>query len=530
MFEIKSILAQKAFASPQLYRDILLKSGLIEGNPLLFSGKTFICVSLTRFCPVGCKFCFFKSGPAFKKQSIEDKFNEEGTEKFIDFANKINLGYLLVSGGGEPMIEKKNLLKIIRDVKSERIVLVTSANWAKNFEAADSYLTSIQEELKLREAPTSLTVRVSVDSEHVSSIGLDPIINLIRLFSSKYKNNEQMELQIHSLIGDSTVNEVISKLSNEFVISRQEISSNRISDGISVVKIVPKKEKILFGDMIINVGYAKSFYSDLKVNLNKLENIQKNLDVYQKDLYESEDGNSSIVTNELGEPGLDFWVNYNGNVTTWGNQFLDNLFNLYMDTPEEIINGSLSDPAALAFIEKGADYRDRVVSEANTVCVIRSKAVNIRDYTGALMFDEARTRLYFTIRALQDYMKEGRVNQKKYEVLPEKMKNLLNLDKEILIQAYKNSSYTIVQQIAEENFNKDSVLDIMEWVKLGHYDLSDKNIQELLNFYNKHVQLEEKVTSFENIINDLRLQNVRMTEHLTHIKPLNSYIEERMVA
>ena len=167
MLKDKISLSQKIFSNPLLYRDLLLDSGLIEGNPHSFSGKTFICVSLTRFCPVGCKFCFFKSGPAFKKQSIEDKFSEEGTQKFIEFSNKINLGYLLISGGGEPMIEKRHLLKIIRNVKSERIVLVTSANWAKSFEAADSYLNAIQEELNLRETPTSLTVRVSVDAEHV---------------------------------------------------------------------------------------------------------------------------------------------------------------------------------------------------------------------------------------------------------------------------------------------------------------------------------------------------------------------------
>ena len=84
------------FSKPQYYRDRFLSSNLIRGNMDKFTGKSFICVSLTRFCPVGCKFCFFKSGPVFKKASLEDHMTEEGINKFIQFANQVNLGYLLV--------------------------------------------------------------------------------------------------------------------------------------------------------------------------------------------------------------------------------------------------------------------------------------------------------------------------------------------------------------------------------------------------------------------------------------------------
>jgi hypothetical protein len=202
---------------------------------------------------------------------------------------------------------------------------------------------------------------------------------------------------------------------------------------------------------------------------------------------------------------------------------------MYSDTPQEIIKGSLRDPAALAFIEKGADYRDRVVSEANPVAVIRSKAVNIRDYTGALMFDEARTRLYFTIRALQDYMAEGRIPEEKVSALPEELRQILLCDKETLISAHKASNYTIVQQIMERGFDRERVLDLMEWVKLGHYDLSESQVKELMKYYNSHVTSTEALTSFDEIIHDLRMQNVRMTEHLTHIKP-EALLEAKIAA
>jgi organic radical activating enzyme len=524
-------IGKNAFANPQLYRNLFLNSGLVEGDRTSLSGKAFICVSLTRFCPVGCKFCFFKSGKLFRQPTREDILTEEGTEKFIKFANTVNLGYLLVSGGGEPMMEKQSILKIIRDVESERIVLVTSAYWAQKYDSAERYLSDIKKALSQRQTPTTLTVRVSVDLEHSVPLTLSPIKNLIELFNNEYKSVPQLDLQIHSMWEDPTIANLLADLEGKYEITRRGVDQQRISDGISAIKIVPKQEIIAFDGMEIKVSYASMFYSDLRVNLKDHKTIEKNVEVYQKDLFNSEDGNSSIVTNKLGNPGLDFWINYNGNVTTWGNQYLDNLFNLYVNTPEEIVNGSLNDPAALSFIEMGANYRDRVVSEANPTAVIRSKAVNIRDYTGALMFDEARTRLYYTIRVLQDYMAKGRVDKEVYKTLPLELKNLLEMDKNDLMTSFDNSDYTIVEQVMEKEFDRYYVLDILEWIKRGHYKVSDTHINKLLAYYNQHVDQAERISDIEApLLHSLKMQIVRMTDHLTHIKPAAAQKELKKAA
>lgn len=470
---------------------------------------------------MGCKFCFFKSGTAFRKATREDVISHEGIEKFIHFANSINLGYLLVSGGGEPMMEKESILKIISEVKSERIVLVTSAYWAKKMISAENYLNDIKNALSQRNSKTSVTIRVSVDSEHtlsIAALGLDPIVNLINLFSKEYKTVSQLNLQIHSPVNDPSIDELIHFCQKDYKITRRSVDQQRISDGVNVIKIVPKQEVISFNDLDVKVGYAKAFYSNLRVNIHDRSSIQKNIDVYQKDLFESEDGNSSVVTNKVGNPGLDFWVNYNGNVTTWGNQYLDNLFNFYVDSPISIINGTLNDPAALSFIEKGALYRDRIVAEANEIAVIRSKAVNIRDYTGALMFDEARTRLYYTIRSLQDYIEDGRINNEDLVRISKELQQLLLADKKALIEAYNNTKYNIVSEFIEVGFNRDKILDLLEWIRLGHYKLSSHDIEKLVDFFNANVSNEERITTESTLSNSLNMQIVRMTEHLTHIK------------
>lgn len=280
-----------------------------------------------------------------------------------------------------------------------------------------------------------------------------------------------------------------------------------------------KIETIKFNNYAVKVGYAKIFYSNLKVNLHNHEDIQKNVDVYQKDLYESEDGNSAIVTNKIGENGLDFWVNYNGNVTTWGNQQLDNLFNVHEDSPEKVIHESLKDVAALSFIEKGATYRDAVIAEVNPTTVTRSKAVNIRDYTGALLFDEARTRLYYTIRSLQDYIKEGRINDAMVQSWPKEIQDIVACSKDELIKAYHETHYTIVAQTLEQPFDKNAVLDIIEWLHLGHYHVDIQQIDLLVKYYNANVQINERLENASQAKPPLSFQNARMTEYLTGIKP-----------
>lgn len=518
---VTSYAAQHAFQHPQSVRNALLAAKLIEGNQANFTGKSFVCVSLTRFCPVGCKFCFFKSGPVFKQASHEDHFTPQGMDHFVTFCNNIDLGYLLVSGGGEPMMERKSVLRIIADVVSERIVLVTSAHWAKTPESAQRYLEEIVAALDGRTTPTSVTVRVSVDLEHAATLTLAPVKNLITLFAEKYGAHPQLDLQIHSIDHDPCIDTVVSELGERFTTTRTHVEQERISDGKNALKIVPRQEIITFNDLCVKVGYAKIFFSDLRVNLHNHEVMDRNIAVYQKDLYESEDGNSSIVTNKLGNPGLDYWVNYNGNVTTWGNQFLDNLFNLYDDETQDVITGSLSDPAALSFIEKGAPYRDAVVDEVNPIAVGRSKAVNIRDYTGALMFDEARTRLYYTVRSLQDFMAQGRIEAEKLACLPQELQDLLAASQQELAAAYNQEAFTIVEQVMEgEDQDPAYILDMLEWISLGHYQLSQEKIQKLIHHYNALAAPEARIQDLSSIQNtSKKMQIVRMTEHLTHIKP-----------
>jgi len=485
-----------AFESPQHYRNLILKNVAVKAERKPFSGKSFTCVSFTRFCPVGCRFCFFSSSPAEKQKTIADAFTEEGLERFIQFMNEANLGYLLVSGGGEPFMERNCLLNVVERVKSDNIVLVTSGNWAKSRAGAANYVRQIYAAFERRTSPAKVVIRLSVDEEH-GSVGLEPAFHLISLFEENYLTQEKFKLQFHTLFDDPCIDNMLHELKDRTV-SVEEGQCK--SDGDTILKVNPAEKIIkLSSGLEIKVGYAKRFNSNIKVNLNDPEVIAKNLSIFQWDLSESEENNPSVVTNLKGGKGLDFWVNFNGNVTTWGNQVPDNLYNIYEDSYEDVVNGTFADPISLAYLEKGDPYRDRIVREVNPKAAIRAKATNIRDYTGAIICEEEKTRLYLSLRILQDYIKEQRVTPEKVKAWPIEIQQLVALEKAELISLYRKSEHSIVDQYIQRPFNKFEWLDLFELIKCGHYEIGPAIIQKAIGYYNQHVN--EPVNSVDNISN-----------------------------
>lgn len=503
----------RAFANPQEYRDLILNHVKVPVDKQRYSGKAFICVSFTRFCPVGCNFCFFSSKQANRKKTILDAFDENGIQKFIDFANEADLGYLLVSGGGEPFIEKESLLKVVEQVRSDKIVLVTSGNWAKTKTGASNYIMKIYDAFKRRSHNTDLVIRVSVDEEHArNGLGLDPAYNLIEIFEQSFLAEKNFTLQFHTLFDDTCIEEFLDKVKTKIVAIEEHTLR---SDARTVVKISPAEKTIVFNSGLrLKIGYAKVFYSNIKVNLNAPGIIERNLKVFQQDLNESEGNNPSILTNTNGDLGLDFWVNFNGNVTTWGNQVPDNIYNLYEDDYNTVADNTFADPISLAYLEKGDNYRSGIVYEVNPRAVVRSKATNIRDYAGALVCEEELTRLYLSVRVLQDYIKEGRISEQNIKSWPIELQQLISCNQGALKDAYKNSKYSIVDQyINKDSFDINGWQDFLDLINLGHYELTDEQRDNAFKYFN------DKVSA-----------NALIPSEVTKEKAVGHFPEERIIA
>jgi organic radical activating enzyme len=502
------------FNNPGYYRQQILNNKLLKFEKKKLEGKALACLFLTRFCSTGCPFCFYKSAPAWRKRHIEDQFNDEGLDKFITFANQANLGYLLVSGGGEPLNQRKHILQLVKKIETDRIVLVTSANWGKNYIAAKRYIDDIYKAFKTREKPTKLVVRVSVSEGHVIKIGLQPAINLIKIFSENYANEKNFIMQVKTFDNDLTFDKVLECYPKH----QKELSTPLMSDNDVLVKKIPNRYNVKIGDYEFVVGLSKLFNSGLKPNINNPKLLSNYIKVFDADLYDSEDDNPTTVYNPDGNHGIDWSINYNGDICTWQNQVRDNYMNLYEDDYQQIFKATFEDPITYSVIDKGSSYRERIVLEVDPKAVIRTKAIGLRDTSGAIMFEEERTRLYYAIRVLQDYIFEGKVTAKHMAKWPKEITGLTSCTKDELKKLYRASNYTIIQQQYSKIFSETKWSDLFQLIKLGHYTLTEQEISSAIQYYNQHAV--EKITSlYKHEFSGGDIER-RLTERLMHIKPL----------
>lgn len=173
---------ENIFRNPMKYIEELRKIQLIDiKKDTEFLGKSIAVIFLTRYCNADCKFCIFKSPMKQNKEvTREDEFDETGIENSIEFINKSNIGYLMISGGGEPFLKIKHIFSLIKQTNVSDIVIVSNGFWGNNYDRALNVLNEMhkmQEEYKKK-----ITIRISIDKWHLEKLGVNHIKNIIDIF------------------------------------------------------------------------------------------------------------------------------------------------------------------------------------------------------------------------------------------------------------------------------------------------------------------------------------------------------------
>ncbi len=346
-----------------------------------------------------------------------------------------------------------------------------------------------------------MVLRLSIDEFHFSSssLSLNHYKNIIKVFREKYKDDKKFILRIHTMQNDLTLEKVMKEIGDCSIVYEK---FNGITDNNEVIKIVPKKASIKFNDGYeIFVGLSKLFLSNIKVDIRQMNSdIKKALDVFEKDMKVSEYGNPSIITNCNGLQGLDFWSDYNGNITAWGCQQPNDLHSIYTDNYETIVNDTYNDINSYSFLDKGYYYRRNIIKEVNPRAVLRSEVINLRDYAGAFLMEENKTQLYYTIRVIKDYLDEGILTKKEIASLSVELVKTIFMDVNGIDNLFKNSEYDILSQYLEnkDEYTKNEWDDLFVLIRLGHYDIKEDNLVNAISYYNN--KFNQKIKSIEDII------------------------------
>jgi hypothetical protein len=147
--------------------------------------------------------------------------------------------------------------------------------------------------------------------------------------------------------------------------------------------------------------------------------------------------------------------------------------------------------------------------------------VSVRDYAGNCLFEDEKVRLYYTIRVLQDYLKEERVNEQELKKLPQELRTLIYESPEKLITLYKKARYSVVDQEINRNPSFKEFRDFLELLKLGHYDVSEDQVSQAIEHYNNYPECSEKISDLREVAPEIG-QDVekRLTDRVIQIKPM----------
>lgn len=487
------------FDYPQYYRNELLKYKYFDTDvvPKRYKGKSLMYAFLTRYCSVGCSFCFNRSLPPSVNPEISDQFSDVGIEKLIKFCEKANLGCLIISGGGDPLFVKEHLLRLVEFAQADRIVLVTSGFWAKDYASAKKIIDEIYESFKRRKKPTQLVLRISISSYHAKTLGVEPALNVISIFDEYYKEENNFRTQLKTFNDDEAFELFLKRLDYGKISDCEE----NVSDNFIVEKILRKKRTLtLKSGLEIIIGISEVFYTSVLPDLSDKDSLSHVVKTVDDDLLYSVRQFPSTILNTDGSVGLNWSLYYNGNICLWQSQARDTYQSIYEDDYDHVIASHFSDPLVYSFVDKGSIYRDSIVNEVSPLAIFRSKSTGLRDRLGLYLLDDERVRLYYMVRSIQDYIKEGVISSNCLSKNIE-LYELVNQPVTCLIQLFKDSTFDPLAQEICKPFNESTFYDFLGLVKLKHFDLDQWRVKEAVEWYNQNT----KNTKLESI-DDVKVQ------------------------
>lgn len=439
------------FVRPRDYRQMILDHIRVKPK-LRYNGKGFICALITSRCHIGCEHCMFGSNMTEKRNAF-NTMTPERVDRLMQLVTDSNTDYLLVSGGGEGFLELGLMEQITEGSTASLTWLVTSAFWAKKFDQAQKILARLYSAY-IRGCAAHpnrrLCIRVSVDTHHVNQLRdtegtlFQYLQHLVYLFETLYADQKDFFLQLHSLEGEEALIDSLQEMLGAVKLpAMSDIHTNEKVTESAVTLQMPSG----YG---FEVTFAKRLLSDMAADLRNEQLLADRIQIWDKDAFVNEKGLVGTQLNMDGTIGSDMLVIYDGRVAGgWQCEMTDVSINIDTDSYQDIVAKTFDDPGVLATIEHGLAYRFHIIDEVNSKASLRAKAVNVRDYTSPVLLEEDSTKLYYTIRAVQDFIFEGRLVATDTLHWPRSLLELVMTTREELQVLYKSAKYDIVRQFEE---------------------------------------------------------------------------------
>ena len=193
-------------------------------------------------------------------------------------------------------------------------------------------------------------------------------------------------------------------------------------------------------------------------------------------------------------------VHEDGVAELWNSGPPDRLPNIYLQSNEELLH-SFSDLIYAAAVEEGALYIENLVEEVDAHATHRAKMISSATFFNKNMLSEARTRLYVSIRIIQDRLKQGKMAWgQQLKSLPPELQAAIRNSRKDLIRLFKQSDHTIVEDYLERaDLTLENLLALDSYIQLGQFQLDISKARE-------------KIANSQNISPELKAEYMRRTQ------------------
>lgn len=481
--------AAECFKRPETYRKMILDQVRVDRDED-YDGGSVHYLWLNKICPVGCEFCFFKS-PTKAEQRSETEITDDGINKLIQFTEDGKIDKFVVSGGGEPMMSRKKVYEMARRMNVDSFVVVTSAYWSRSKEKTDEVLRELLKSAETNPHGPTVTVRLSLDEFHFCRLergkGFLYVQNLLDWFAEHAKDNPKFRFLIHTMEGDKTVEDFLN----------QAAVKSRVEKGKPLNR---KTQVTMENGLVFEVEYSQIFDSNPDVDLRDENQQVKNSETFKDFLEKRRNGNMSLSFHGDQPKGVYYLTLYDGTNIIWGATSPDVETSIYEDGYKATMEKNLGDVITLGALDKGPIHMQDLVAEVNPKAVARAVGVGLRDFYPRLLLEEDTTRLYVSVRLIQEYLAEGRIPASQFDSWPKELKELVKLDaKKLKSICLENGRNIVSQYLDDPALTAEKLEGLFNRVRLGHYSITTEQMLEQIAASGIDPHMKEE---FERIIDE----------------------------
>ncbi|SCL36238.1 4Fe-4S single cluster domain-containing protein [Micromonospora pallida] len=157
---------EAAFATPQATRESLIGAFTPRTSELPTTGSSFF-IHLSELCPVACLHCMYSSD--LQRKSAKDSLSRDELTDAIHFINESRSQKLNITGGGEPFLKFNSILRLLTEVTTPKIDVVSAGYWGKEPTRANTLIRRLDAARAENPAGPEVILRLSLDRYHLNA-------------------------------------------------------------------------------------------------------------------------------------------------------------------------------------------------------------------------------------------------------------------------------------------------------------------------------------------------------------------------